>query len=150
MSLVTRLSAAAVIAVATFSAFVATPVGAANFDITQACDSTLNRPVVTNGDTVTVTISGSACGFVTLIDQDSLGATATLNGASLPALTTRNVVAGDVAVITIPATGTGVVQLVSAGGKTVYIRVEAPATTTSSTTTTTVPEPEPSTPTFTG
>lgn len=103
-----RLAAAAVLVASAATVALTAPAGAANTPTTIDCSVQNTTETINNSDTLTVTISGSACGFV-IYDNFGPGlyGTATLNSFALTAGNPSAVANGDVLVYTAPASGAG-------------------------------------------
>ena len=103
-----RLAAAVVLVASGATVALTSTAGAANTNLTIDCVQQYTNVSVGNSDTVTITISGSNCGFIVLNNPGSgpLG-TATLNNFSLTAGNPMGVSDGDVVVYTAPSSGSG-------------------------------------------
>ena len=104
-----RMVAAATLVAASAGVLAAAPAGAANTAITQSCVTQYQTVSVNNSDTVTITISGSSCGYAVLNmpNGNQPFGTATLNGAPMTAGSPIGVSNGDVIIYTAPASGSG-------------------------------------------
>jgi hypothetical protein len=103
-----RLAAAAVLVASGATVALTSTAGAANTPITINCSQQQTSATINNSDTLTVTISGSSCGFV-IFDNFGPGlyGTATVNGFPLTAGNPVAVANGAVLVYTAPASGSG-------------------------------------------
>ena len=104
-----RLAAAAALVASGATVALTSTAGAANTNLTIDCVQQNTTASVDNSDTVTITISGSNCGFIVLNNPGLIGplGTATLNSFPLTAGNPMGVSDGDVVVYTAPASGSG-------------------------------------------
>lgn len=124
-----RFIAAAALAVAATAVFAGSPAGAANTNISVDCSTSNYRPSIGNGDTLTISITGSACNGYIILDNPGSGAlgSATLNGTfPLTAGTPIGLTGPATVVYTAPASGSGT------QGLTIVPSLVAPITPTSS------------------
>ena len=100
-----RLAAAATLAVSTVAVFSAAPAGATNTNAIQNCATGSASISIDNGDTYTITIPASTCGYADF----ALGSdgSATLNGSPMTLGANDSVSAGATIVYTAPASGSG-------------------------------------------
>jgi hypothetical protein len=103
-----RLAAAAVLVASGATVALTANAGAADTPITIDCAQQQTSATINNSDTLTVTISGSGCGFV-IFDNFGPGlyGTATLNNVALTAGNPVAAANGAVLVYTAPASGGG-------------------------------------------
>ena len=103
-----RMVVAATLVAASAGVLAATPAGAANTNLTEDCSTPNQGATINNSDTLTISISGSNCGFAILMGfMGPAVGSATLNGSPMTSNAMYGVADGDVIVYTAPASGSG-------------------------------------------